>query len=64
MSKKEAAIFSIIVTGKLFLNSMPFCVLFDLGATHSFISTQSAIQLNLEHVKVETHYRIKLPNDL
>jgi len=43
MSKKKAATSSIVVTGILFLNLKPFCVLFDSGATHSFISTQSAM---------------------
>jgi len=52
-----------VVTGTLFLNSTPLCLLIYSGATHSFISTQFALQLNLEHVKVETNYRIKLPNN-
>jgi len=30
---------------------------------HSFISTQATLQLNLESMKVEVNYRIKLPND-
>ena len=34
-----------------------------MGALDSFISTQFALQLDLEHVKVETNCRIKLPND-
>ena len=63
ISKKEAATSGMVVTGTLFLNSKPFCVLFDSGATHSFISTRSAMQLNLEDKRTETNYRIKLPND-
>jgi len=63
MSKKEAATSGTVVTGTLFLNSKPFCVLFDSGATHLFISTQSAMQLNLENRRMEANYRIKLPND-
>ena len=39
MNKKEAAASSIVVTRTLFLNSKPFCVLFNSGATYSFIST-------------------------
>jgi len=39
MSKKAATTSGMVVTGTLFLNSKPFCVLFDSGATHSFIST-------------------------
>jgi len=62
MSKKEAATSGTVVTSTLFLNSMSFCVLFDSSATYSFISTQSTIQLDLEHVKVKTNYRIWLPN--
>jgi len=63
MSKKEAATSGTVVTGTLFLNSKPFCVLFDSGATHSFISTRSTMQLNLEDRWMETNYKIKLPND-
>jgi len=63
MSKKETATSGKVVTGTLFLNSKLFCVLFNSGATHSFISTRSAMQLNLEDRRRETNYRIKLPND-
>jgi len=63
ISKNEAATSGMIVIGTLFLNSMPFCVLFDLGATHSFISNQSTLQLDLEYVKIETNHRVKLPNE-
>ena len=63
MTKKEAATSGMVVTKTLFLNSKPFCVLFDSGATHSFISTRSAMQLNLEDTRIEANYRIKLPND-
>jgi len=63
MSKKEAATSGTVVTGTLFLNSKPFCLLFDLGATHVFISTRSAMQLNLEDRKMESNYKIMLPND-
>ena len=41
---------------------MPFSVLLDLGATHSFISTQAALLLNLEDNKEEVYYEIGLPN--
>ena len=63
MSKKEAATSTTVVTGTLILNSKPFCALFDSGNTHSFISIQAALQLNIERMKVEANYRIKLPND-
>ena len=63
MNKKEAATSGTVVTGTLFLNSKPFCVLFDSGATHSFISTRSAKQLGLENRRMATSYRIKLPNN-
>lgn len=63
MNKKEAATFGTVVTRALFLNSRPFCVLFDSGATHSFISTRSAKQLSLENRRMITNYRIKLPNN-
>ena len=38
MSKKEATTSGTVVTETFFLNSKPFCMLFDSGATHSFIS--------------------------
>ena len=63
ISKKEAVASGMVVTRTLFLNLKPFCVLFDLDATHSFISTRSAMKLNLENWTIETNYRIKLPND-
>ena len=47
MSKNKATTSDTVVTRALFLNSKPFCVLFDSDATHPFISTQSAMQLNL-----------------
>ena len=63
MNKKEVATFSTVVTGTLLLNSKPFCILFDSGATYSFISTRFAMQLNLDGRRTETNYRIKLRND-
>jgi len=63
MNKKEAATSGMVVSRTLFLNSKAFCVLFDSGATHSFISTRCSIQLSLENRRMETNYRIKLPND-
>ena len=63
MSKKEAATSSTVVTRIHILNLNPFCVLFDSGTTHSFISTRSTMQMNLEDRRMETNYRIKLPND-
>ena len=62
MSKKEATASGTVVTGTLFLNSKPFCVWFDSGATHSFISTQAALQLNLKQNKEWANSRISLPN--
>jgi len=62
ISKKEAATPGTIVTRTLFLNSKSFCVLFDSGATHSFISTWHSMQLSLERRRTETHHRIKLSN--
>ena len=63
MNKNEATTSGTAVTGTLFLNSKPFSVLFNSGATHSFISTRSAIQLSLENRRMETNYKIKLPNN-
>ena len=34
-----------------------------MGATHLFISTRAALQLDLQYAKVEANYRIKLPNN-
>jgi len=63
LTKKEAAAFGAIVTGTLLLISRPFCVLIDLAATYSFISTLYAMQLNVENKETKTNYRINLPND-
>jgi len=63
MNKKKATTSGTVVTGTLFLNLKPFCILFDSSATHSFISTRSAIQLSLENRRIETNYKIKLPNN-
>jgi len=63
MSKKEATTSNTVVTGTLFLNSEPFCVLFDSGVTPLFISTQFSMQLNPEDRRTEINYRIKLLND-
>ena len=45
------------------LNSKPFYILFNLGATHSFIFTRSSMQLKLENRKAKTNYRTKLSNN-
>jgi len=63
MRKKEAATFGTAVTRTLFINSKPFCVLFSLGVTHSFISRRSARQFNLEGKRTETNFLVKLQND-
>jgi len=63
MSKKEATTSGTVVTRTLFLNSKPFGILFDSGATHPFISTRSSMQLNMKDRRMETNYKIKLPND-
>ena len=62
ISKKEASNSSTMITGTLFLNFKPFSILFDSGATHSFISTRATLLLNLEGNKEEVDYRIGLPN--
>jgi len=41
---------------------MSFYDYFDSGSTHSFISTRTALQLNLEKDKVWVNYRISLLN--
>jgi len=62
INKKEATISSTIVTKTLFLNSKLFCILFDSGATHSFISIRATLQLNLEKDKELASCRISWPN--
>ena len=47
----------------LFLISKPFCLVVDLVATHSFVSTRYVMQLNLNNKEIKTNYRISLPND-
>ena len=61
MSKKKASNSTTVVTRTLFLSSKLFSVLFDSGATHSFISTQATLLLNLEDNKEEVDYKISLP---
>jgi len=63
MSRKEASNSGTVVTVTLFLNSTPFSVLFDSGATYSFISTRAALLLSLEGTKEEVDYQIGLPNN-
>jgi len=46
-NEQEASNSGTMVTGTLLLNSKPFSILFDSGATHSFISTRAASPLNL-----------------
>ena len=41
INETEAATSDTIVTATFFLYVIPFCVLFDLDATHFFISTES-----------------------
>jgi len=45
INKKQADGVTTIVTGTLTLNSIPLTVLFDSGATHSFISSHAAAQI-------------------
>ena len=63
MSKKEASNYGTIVIGTLLLNLQSFFILFDSGATHSFISSRAALLLNLEGNKEELDYRISLLNE-
>jgi len=62
MSKKKAIVTDTVVTGTFFLNSKSFCVLFDSGATHSFISICAALQLNLKQNTKWANYKISLSN--
>ena len=59
MSKKEATTSGAVIIRTVYLNSKSFCVLFDLGATHSFISTRTALRLSLENDKLWDDYRIR-----
>jgi len=62
MSKKEASNSGTVFIRTLFLNFKPFFVLFDSGATHSFVSTRAALLLNLEGSQGDVDYKIGLPN--
>jgi len=50
MSKIEAAVSGMVITKIRFLFKS-FCALFDLGATHSYLSIHAASQLSLEGKK-------------
>jgi len=53
--QKGSCHFTTAVTETFSLNSKSFCILLDSGATHSFISTRSAKQLNLKNIMAETN---------
>ncbi|KAL6497197.1 hypothetical protein OROGR_029126 [Orobanche gracilis] len=51
-----------MIAGTLEINSQPVCVLFDTGASHSFLSTSCLDRLHLDIVNNCEPYMIGLPN--
>ncbi|XP_073289370.1 uncharacterized protein [Primulina huaijiensis] len=50
-----------VVAGTVLLNEMPAYVLFDCGATHSFVSRKFANKLKLEHETLSEPLRVAIP---
>ena len=62
ISKKESTVPSTVRPRTLFLH-LNDCVLFDLDAIHSFISTQTTLQLKQQKDKVWANYKFSFPNE-
>jgi len=61
MSKKEAATYSTVVTGTLFLNSKPFCALCDSFGCFAFVYIYPICHaIELQGRGMETNYKIIL----
>ena len=58
INRKQAAT---VVTGMLTFNSAPLIVLFDSGATHSFISSNAVSQIGQQLHKNPTNLLVSLP---
>ena len=61
INRKQAHEASTVVTGTLTFNSIPLIVLFDLGATHSFISSNVVSQIGHQLHKNPTNLLVSLP---
>ncbi|XP_075478816.1 uncharacterized protein LOC142519670 [Primulina tabacum] len=61
MTQKEADDASDVVSGTIFIQKVPSYVLFDCGATHSFISKRFAKKLGRKPDKLAEPFRIATP---
>ncbi|XP_071933023.1 uncharacterized protein [Coffea arabica] len=55
--------FDDVVTGVLSINSVPAYVLFDCGASHSFVSKRFVILLNMVSEWLDDPYRVSIPGN-
>ncbi|KAG8370167.1 hypothetical protein BUALT_Bualt14G0089100 [Buddleja alternifolia] len=63
MTEQEADNAEDVVTGTLLINNLPAFVLFDSGATHSFLSTSFTKLMNREAEHLEEPYRVSTPGN-
>ena len=61
VSFREAAEASDVVTGTFCINSKPIKVLFDYGASYSFVSKSKIADLGLEEAE-RTSYSVSIPS--
>ena len=60
MTKEEAKTASDVVTGMILVHSIPTCVLFDCGASHSFVS-KFTIYAQMHARKLDSLYSVAIP---
>ena len=61
INKKQVDDSGTVVTGMLTFNSTPLVILFDSGATHSFISLKATSQIGMESHKQFVDLNVILP---
>ena len=61
MQITEATTGAPVMAGMFLANGYPVTLLFDSGASHTFISTVCVARLNLEFAHTDDEYHIKAP---